>query len=294
MTSHRLPKAFDAELHSIDTGAGEMAYYKAGNGAPLLLIHSINAAASAYEMKPLFDRFVDERTVYAVDLPGFGFSDRSDRDYSIALYTAAIRTLLEKIKTEHSRAADVVALSLSCEFLARATVESPTSVRKMVLLCPTGFMKRDVGRTGPRGASREIAWVSKLLSGRLGRGAFRLLTKPATIRYFLKRTWGSDQIDEGLAEYDALTAQQPDARFAPLAFISGKLFSKDIYSLYQALTLPILMLHGNRGDFNDYRGASWTNEQSNWQVSEYDGGALIHFEHPEAIHQQIKQFLGAD
>ncbi|MEL6368899.1 MAG: alpha/beta hydrolase [Pseudomonadota bacterium] len=294
MTSHKLPKAFDAELHSIDTSAGEMAYYKAGNGAPLLLIHSINAAASAFEMKPLFDRFVDERTVYAVDLPGFGFSDRSDRDYSIALYTEAIKALLDQIKTEHTRAADVVALSLSCEFLARAAVESPTSLRKMVLLCPTGFMKRDVERTGPRGASREIGWVSKLLSGRLGRGAFRLLTKPATIRYFLKRTWGSDQIDEGLAEYDAISAQQPGARFAPLAFISGKLFSKDIYSLYQALTLPVLMLHGNRGDFNDYRGASWTREQSNWQVVEYDGGALIHFEHPEAIHQRIRQFFDAD
>ncbi|MEM6818827.1 MAG: alpha/beta hydrolase [Pseudomonadota bacterium] len=294
MTSHKLPKAFDAELHRTGTSAGEIAYYKAGTGAPLLLIHSINAAATAYEMKPLFNRFVGERTVYAIDLPGFGFSERSDRDYSIALYTEAIQALLDQIKTEHARAADVIALSLSCEFLARAAVESPKSLRKMVLLCPTGFMKRDIARTGPRGASREIAWVSRLLSGRLGRSAFRLLTKPATIRYFLRRTWGSDQIDEGLAEYDAVTAQQPGARFAPLAFISGKLFSKDIFSLYQSLTLPVLMLHGNRGDFNDYRGASWTREQSNWQVTEYDGGALIHFEHPEAIHQQIRQFLGAD
>ena len=102
MSSHKLPKAFDAELHRTDTSAGEVAYYRAGTGAPLLLIHSINAAATAYEMKPLFDRFVGERTVYAIDLPGFGFSARSDRDYSIALYTEAIKALLAQRTWSHS------------------------------------------------------------------------------------------------------------------------------------------------------------------------------------------------
>ncbi|GAB5492156.1 MAG: hypothetical protein Phog2KO_23710 [Phototrophicaceae bacterium] len=50
---------------------------------PLVLLHSINAAANAYEMQPLFEHYQDDRPVYVLDLPGFGFSDRSNRDYSI-------------------------------------------------------------------------------------------------------------------------------------------------------------------------------------------------------------------
>jgi pimeloyl-ACP methyl ester carboxylesterase len=54
----------------------------AGAQLPLLLIHSVNAAASAYEVRPLFDHYRGRRPVYALDLPGFGQSDRSDRLYS--------------------------------------------------------------------------------------------------------------------------------------------------------------------------------------------------------------------
>ncbi|MBX9795083.1 MAG: hypothetical protein K2Y02_12360, partial [Burkholderiaceae bacterium] len=39
--------------------------YVAGNGPPMLLVHSVNAACSAAEMRPLFDRYRATRTVFA-------------------------------------------------------------------------------------------------------------------------------------------------------------------------------------------------------------------------------------
>jgi pimeloyl-ACP methyl ester carboxylesterase len=45
----------------------------------MLLIHSVNAAGSVAEMRPVYAHYGASRTVYATDLPGFGFSDRSDR-----------------------------------------------------------------------------------------------------------------------------------------------------------------------------------------------------------------------
>ena len=49
-------------------------------------------------------------------------------------------------------------------------------------------------------------------------GFFRLLTSRAGIRYFLNKTWGSRDIDEGLLEYDYLTTHQPGAQHAPYYF----------------------------------------------------------------------------
>ncbi len=80
-----LPPAVDAPRDTFSTmHLKEISYYADGpeGTRPLVLLHSINAAPSVFEMKPLFDHYRGTRRVYAMDLPGFGFSDRSDRKYS--------------------------------------------------------------------------------------------------------------------------------------------------------------------------------------------------------------------
>ena len=61
--------------------AGDIAWYEAGTGAPVVLVHAIDAAASAHEITPLFDTLRQRRRVIALDLPGFGRSDRPDIRY---------------------------------------------------------------------------------------------------------------------------------------------------------------------------------------------------------------------
>src|SRR5579859_5130132 len=98
--NHRmpLPEAIEGQRHTfISPRAAMMSYYadRTASGRPLVLIHSINAAASAYEMRPLYLHYRSQRPVYAPDLPGFGFSDRSNRAYSPQLYTDAIIDFLQ-------------------------------------------------------------------------------------------------------------------------------------------------------------------------------------------------------
>jgi hypothetical protein len=112
----------------------------------------------------------------------------------------------------------------------------------------------------------------------VGRRLFRLLTRRGVIRYFLRRTWGSKGIDEGLLDYDYLTTHTEGAEHAPLHFLSGFLFSGDIGTLYQALTHPIWVAHGVRGDFVDYRGLRQLADRKNWTIEVLPTGALPHFE----------------
>jgi hypothetical protein len=120
---------------------------------------------------------------------------------------------------------------------------------------------------------------------------YRLLTRPSVIRYFLQRTWGSRSIDETLWAYDVLSARQPGAHFAPLHFLSGSLFSKDVHRLYEAVSQPVWMSHGLLGDFKDFRGKQLVRDRGNWKTTVYPTGALPYFEVPSAFHRAFDRFL---
>jgi pimeloyl-ACP methyl ester carboxylesterase len=242
----------------------------------------------------LFEHYGRSRATYALDLPGFGLSDRSLRTYDPRLMTDAVEAVVREIRRLHGpHPIDALALSLSSEFLARATTEAPAEFRTLAFVSPTGFSGRQL-RKGPSGSTRAVPGLHAALNVPLWRdGLYRLLTRPSVIRYFLERTWGSSKIDEAMWAYDVLTAQQPGALNAPLFFLAGHLFSNDVNRLYDELRAPIWMCHGVRGDFVDYRGAEAMRNRPNWRFTVFETGALPHFEEPEAFIRAYEAFLDA-
>ncbi|MRD45735.1 alpha/beta fold hydrolase [Caenimonas koreensis] len=289
-----LPPALRGDRFEFDSQAGRLSAYVTGEGPPLLLIHSINASASAAEMRPLHEHYSASRTVFCVDLPGYGFSDRSDRNYTPQLMTDAIHAITEQIRTRCKvRPVDALALSLSCEYLARAAAQAPEHFRTVALVSPTGFRGHKPWRAAP-GTTRGKPWLYKALHGPgegWGEAVFRGLTRPGVIRYFLRRTWGAQEIDETLWAYDVLTTKAPGAHHAPLHFLSAQLFSADIHTIYEQLTMPVWMSHGVRGDFTDYRGKAIVEKRPNWQFSVFPTGALPYFEVPDSFIAAYDRFL---
>ncbi len=289
-----LPAAVSGERIEFESPAGRLSTYVAGQGPPLLLIHSINASASAAEMRPLHEHYRATHTVFSVDLPGYGFSDRSDRNYTPRLMTDAVHAVTAQIRARCGPAPiDALALSLSSEYLARAAAEAPGEYRSVALVSPTGFMGLRPWRGAP-GSTRGIPWLYKALRGPgagWGGALFRLLTKPGVIRYFLHRTWGSKRIDEPLWAYDVLTTRAPGAEHAPLHFLAANLFSADIHSVYERLQMPVWMSHGVRGDFTDYRGKVIVEGRPNWQFTVFQTGALPYFEVRRDFCDEYDRFL---
>lgn len=280
------------ELLRLDGQVGSLAIRASGSGAPLLLIHSINAAPSTAEVAPLHRHYERTRHVFSLDLPGFGASERSDRAYTPRLMTDAIHAATEEIRRRCGpMPIDALALSLSCEFLARAACEKPDHYRSLGLVSPTGFNGTSV-RRGPPGSTMAIPWLQRLLRGS---GAwpllFRNLTRPTVIRHFLRKTFGSQQIDDWLHEQAVQTARAPGAAYAPFYFLTGALFSRDIHTLYDELRCPVWMCHGIRGDFTDYRQKSRMQAAANWHFSVMQTGALPHFETPELFFTEYDRFL---
>jgi pimeloyl-ACP methyl ester carboxylesterase len=233
-----LPPAVDAprEIYATPT-LKEISWYADGpeDTRPLVLLHSINAAPSVFEMKPLFEHYRAERRVYAPDLPGFGFSDRSDRPYSPALYAEAIVSFLTDVVKEP---ADVVAFSLSSELAARACQQAPERFNTLSLLSPTGFSDRRL----PSGGIGKALHRVFTLPG-LGEGLYSLLTKRGGIRYFIRQSYVGEPPEE-LIDYAYATSHQPGAMHAPYRFLSGQLFTRNaVESLYAKLSLPALVIY---------------------------------------------------
>ena len=289
-----LPPALGGERFEFDSPAGRLSCYAAGQGAPLLLVHSVNAAASAAEVRPLYEHWQAARTVFAVDLPGYGLSDRSDRAYTPRLMTDALHATLEQIQQRCGKApVDALAVSLGCEFLARAAVEAPARVRRLALVSPTGF-NGTRRRRGPPGSVVGAPWIERMVRGPgWGGPLFRALTRPSVIRYFLRRTWGGPAIDEAMARYAELTTRVPGAEHAPLAFLSAQLFSQDINTVYEQLVQPVWMSHGVRGDFTDYRGKDSVEGRPNWRFTVFATGAMPYFEVQGDFNAALGDFLAS-
>jgi pimeloyl-ACP methyl ester carboxylesterase len=236
--------ALDADRHEIVTAdAGTLSYYAdlKASGRPLVLIHGVHAAASSYEMGPLFEAFRGRRKVYALDLPGFGFSERSARAYTPATYVHAIEHLLRHVGIREP--VDVIALSLSSEYAAKVAVEMPELVRSLVLISPTGFAapkRASLLEMLSRRLQGQVQDFSELLGSRL---LYEALVSKPSLRLFLRRSFEA-KVHPGLLSYAHATSHQPGAWRAPIAFLAGALFpagdaKKKTYGHVRAPTLVL-------------------------------------------------------
>lgn len=245
--NHNLPlpdaiPAAKAQFNSEAAGTINYYYDNSGKGRPLLLIHSVNAAASAYEMRPLFEHYRGTRPVYALDLPGYGFSERSDRTYTAELFEQAI---LDLVKDKIGEPVDAVALSLGSEFLARAALAEPDWFRSITLISPSGFNAQGKGRATQRvSANQSSDTAYKWLAFPLwGQALYDLIATRRSIKFFLEKSfYGS--IADGFVDYGYLTSHQPGAANVPLYFVSGRLFTPGVKTaVYEKVTVPGLIIY---------------------------------------------------
>ena len=213
----------------------QVALYSAGVGTPVLLIHSINAAASAFEMRGPFLGLQDTFRVHALDLPGYGRSDRPARCYRPDDYIDVILQVLQQF----DEPAVVIASSLSATYAVNAALRYPEQVRSMVLVCPTGISLL----VQPPGL---VEWaIYRMLYGPVGDAVFDGLTSRRATRYFLKQeayaNWSMITPDVVDSFYQA--SHQPGAKYAPICFVTN-LLNCSIADTFSSLTQPILIVWG--------------------------------------------------
>ncbi len=252
---------------------------------PVVLVHGIHAAASAWEMRELFARLAGEHRVYALDLLGFGASDRPEIDYDDQLYVDLLREFLRR---EVRRPAHVVASSVSAAY-AIALAAEPEPFASLTVINPTGLLAQAEGQR-TRGRLLEAVvrapWIGEAL--------YNLLVSRPSLRRWAGRLYGGSDLllEERATAHHYVTAHQPGARFAPAAFL-GDALARNTYVALRGLEMPLLAIWSTDGGPLDseeeqaaFSGVAPESEQA-W----IESGPLPHEEAAEEVAELIRGWV---
>lgn len=76
---------------------GNVKYRKYGNGDPILLLHNLSIGDNINEWNYIIDNLSEHYTVYAINLPGCGNSDKNNMLYTNFMYVKLINDFVKKV-----------------------------------------------------------------------------------------------------------------------------------------------------------------------------------------------------
>ena len=116
------------ELHETTVFARKICYYDTGRGSPLVLVHGVGGDADQWAY--CFDGLAASHRVIALDLLGFGRSDKPLIDYRIAGYVEVLDRFLATLGIA---SASLLGHSLGGWIVAAFALRFPHKVEKLIL-----------------------------------------------------------------------------------------------------------------------------------------------------------------
>ena len=218
---------------------GQVVYHESGQGGPLVFLHGIYVGASSYEWSKVYPHFAEAHQVLAVDLLGFGESERPDAALSAADHVRILTELL-RAKCGGERAA-IVASGLTAGFATVLAAQHPDLIHRLILLMPTGGVDSGRRRLANRfGVFSRIPAVHRLYYR-------RYLSTRIAIRAWLKSFGFADpeKINDEMIEVLTNCAQQFGAERAIFQWRSRR-FNLELEKRLAELSQPVTLVWGDK------------------------------------------------
>ena len=224
----------------ISTPVGEMAYYEAGAGRPLVFLHGIGGGASSWTWSKVAPAFAADYRVIAPDWVGWGESEHPQRLLMFEDYVAQLDALLQHL----GRPATVVVQSLATGFAAELARKKPELFDGVVMVTPSGGLDFGEDAFGPL-ARRTLTPLARARS--LNLVLYRLVFHQ---RGFI-RSWFISQgfyepaaVSREIVDGFLYSARKPGAAYAALPFLTGDL-RYDLAPHVRDLRVPAAMIWGS-------------------------------------------------
>jgi pimeloyl-ACP methyl ester carboxylesterase len=218
-------------------------YEVQGHGQSLLLLPAFSTVCSRTEVAELAQRLASKFQTIALDWPGFGDSDRPKLNYAPALYQQFLQDFVRDCVPEGGI---LLAAGHSAGYALQVMKDLPQHFDRLILVSPTW---RGPLPTMMKGQKPWFATLRGLVrTPILGQGLYRLNTTKGFLRMMYSRHVYADpqKITAELIDRKQQISQQPGARYAPVAFVTGGLDPVVDRASFQALwpPQPILLIIG--------------------------------------------------
>jgi pimeloyl-ACP methyl ester carboxylesterase len=243
---------------------GDMFYTVNGSpdAPPLLLVHSFSPGASSYEWRKNVEALGKQFRVYALDLLGFGLSDRPDIEYTPEIYSDLLHDFLKEVIKQP---ATVVTHGLTAAYAIACAFRRPQLFERLVLVTPPVEILQE---RFPDPLSSALRVLLRLPI--VGEFIYNVLTSRPGIRRFYDRFGYHNLLllSENEVEYLYTSAHQPNSYYPSAAFLSGGLLL-NVQEPLARLKMPVFALWGREGDY-DRAEAAFTQVNPNVEVGILD------------------------
>jgi pimeloyl-ACP methyl ester carboxylesterase len=108
-------------------------YTVTGSGKPLLLVHSFKNGASLYEYNKIIRILSKTRTVYALDLIGYGKSEKIKLTYTAYLYVQLLSDFINDVVDGEP---DIITSGKTNAIATMLTLQYPNAINKLIFINP--------------------------------------------------------------------------------------------------------------------------------------------------------------
>ncbi len=223
--------------HYVQAGTVKARYWAAGaHGTPILFIHGLGASVQIW--RPALEVIGRKHRVLAVDLPGFGRSDKPDAPYTLEYMANFIRDFLDMIGVPR---VTLVAHSFGGAVALRFALDFPERLERLVLVAPAALSHR----ASPLLLLMTLPGVGELLS---------FPNRAGTAMLFRHATYKRHSVSDAIIDESYELAKLPGAQrcFLIILRATGHLlgqrqgFLGPILSRLSEIAAPTLVLWGRQ------------------------------------------------
>ncbi|NET02560.1 MAG: alpha/beta hydrolase [Sphaerospermopsis sp. SIO1G1] len=266
-------------------------YETLGTGFSLLLLPAFSSVSTRGEVAELATLLSAHFQVTALDWPGFGDSSRLNLDYNPAIYEQFFTDFVQDV---FNNKIIVVAAGHASGYVLKLAVKQPEIISKIVLLAPTWR-----GPLPTMGANANIAAMVRgmVRSPIFGQALYQINTTPSFLSWMYSRHVFTDtaKLTPKFLNEKWYTTQQPNARFASAAFVTGNIDTiysqSEFLSLVQSLTIPLMAVIGASSPPKSRQEMDALAALSGVDSVVIPGSLGLHEEFPSIVFDAILPFL---
>jgi pimeloyl-ACP methyl ester carboxylesterase len=276
------PPAMPFEQRWITLDGYRMRYVCGGSGPPLLLLHGM--LGYSFSWRHALPVLAEKATVYAVDMPGAGFSDRPPHlEHSFRAHAERVLGFLDGVGVA---SCDLLGTSHGGAVAMMAAALAPVRVRSLILVAAVNPWSAHGRRLAPLAVSRPVAWLLLRFAPSL----------EILHRFALRRLFG----DRSRIRPDTLPGYSaPFTIPGTIHYALGALgsWNRDLRELESALPriahIPALLLWGSADVAVDPASAEPLRRQfTDCRMEVFEGvGHLPYEEVPEEFNRAVVGFL---